>query len=128
MPSHASRELVILMGSLTTCDPGDINKTIATASDMKIRCSVINLSAEVRVYKELATKTGGLHNVVLDDLHLRDLLSHHLDPPASATNSESSLIRMGFPSHAGSDVRDIVFVSMTIYALRKKRDSIKSIT
>ena len=116
------------MGSLTTCDPGDINKTIATASEMKIRCSVINLSAEVRVYKELATKTGGLHNVVLDDLHLRDLLSHHLDPPASATNSESSLIRMGFPSHAGSDVRDIVFVSMTIYALRKKRDSIKSIT
>jgi len=103
MPSHASRELVILMGSLTTCDPGDINKTIQTASDLKIRCSVINLSAEVRVYKELATKTGGLHNVVLDDLHLRDLLSHHLDPPASATNAESSLIRMGFPSHAGRD-------------------------
>ena len=101
MPSHASRELVIIMGSLTTCDPGDINKTISTAADMKVRCSVINLSAEVRVYKELATKTGGLHNVVLDDIHLRDLLTQHLDPPASATNTESSLIRMGFPSHAG---------------------------
>ena len=101
MPSHASREVIFIMGSLTTCDPGDINKTIEAAAELKVRCSVINLAAEVRVYKELASKTGGLHNVVLDDLHLRDLLSQHLDPPASAANSESSLIRMGFPSHAG---------------------------
>ena len=103
MPAHASRELLILMGSLTTCDPGNIDNCIQTAADIKIRCSVINLAAEVRVYKELASRTGGLHNVVLDDLHLRDLLSQHLDPPASATNAESSLIRMGFPSHAGRD-------------------------
>ena len=102
-PAHSSRELLVIMGSLTTCDPGDINRTIQAAVDAKIRCSVINLSAEVRVYKELAAKTGGIHNVVLDDLHLRDLLTQHLDPPASATNAESSLIRMGFPSHAGRE-------------------------
>ena len=101
MPSHASRELVILMGSLTTCDPGDINKTIEEAAAMKVRCSVINLSAEVRVYKELASRTGGLHTVVLDDLHLRDMLSQHLDPPAYATDLAANLVKMGFPSHAG---------------------------
>lgn len=28
LPSHASREILILMGSLTTCDPGDISVTI----------------------------------------------------------------------------------------------------
>ncbi|PSN43765.1 hypothetical protein C0J52_06399 [Blattella germanica] len=28
LPSHASREILILMGSLTTCDPGDITVTI----------------------------------------------------------------------------------------------------
>lgn len=28
LPSHASREILIIMGSLTTCDPGDINTTI----------------------------------------------------------------------------------------------------
>ena len=101
MPSHASREVIFIMGSLTTCDPGDINKSISAAAELKVRCSVINLSAEVRVYRELSSKTGGLHNVVLDDLHLRDCLSHHLDPPPSALSSESSLIKMGFPSHAG---------------------------
>lgn len=28
LPSHASREILVIMGSLTTCDPGDINTTI----------------------------------------------------------------------------------------------------
>lgn len=28
MPSHASREVLALFGSLTTCDPGDILQTI----------------------------------------------------------------------------------------------------
>lgn len=28
LPSHASREILILMGSLTTCDPGDISVTV----------------------------------------------------------------------------------------------------
>lgn len=28
LPSHASREVLVIMGSLTTCDPGDINETI----------------------------------------------------------------------------------------------------
>lgn len=44
------------MGSLTTCDPGDINKTIQEARDLKIKCSVINLAAEVRIYRELVTR------------------------------------------------------------------------
>jgi transcription initiation factor TFIIH subunit 2 len=103
MPPHASREVIVVMGSLTTCDPGDINKTIEAAKQCKVRCSVINLSAEVRIYRELARETGGLHNVILDDLHFKDLLAAHLDPPASAAAAESSLIRMGFPSHAGRE-------------------------
>lgn len=28
LPTHASREILIIMGSLTTCDPNDISKTI----------------------------------------------------------------------------------------------------
>jgi len=103
MPPHASREVIVIMGSLTTCDPTDINKTISTAKQCKIRCSVINLSAEVRIYHELARETGGVHAVILDDLHFKDLLVAHLDPPQSAATTESSLIRMGFPSHAGRE-------------------------
>ena len=103
LPNHASREAILLVGSLTTCDPADIDTTIRTARDNRVRCSVINLAAEVRIYRELAQQTGGLHSVALDDLHARDLLAQHLDPPAAAAAAESgaSLIRMGFPSHAG---------------------------
>lgn len=103
MPPHASKEVVVVMGSLTTCDPTDINKTIEAMAANKVRCSVINLSAEVRVYRELARATGGLHHVILDDVHFKDLLAAHLDPPPSAALAESSLIRMGFPSHAGRE-------------------------
>lgn len=28
LPSHASKEILIIIGALTTCDPGDINETI----------------------------------------------------------------------------------------------------
>jgi len=28
MPGHASREVLIVLGSLSTCDPGDIVETI----------------------------------------------------------------------------------------------------
>jgi transcription initiation factor TFIIH subunit 2 len=28
LPTHASREILVILGSLTTCDPGDINVTI----------------------------------------------------------------------------------------------------
>lgn len=28
LPSHASKEIIIIIGSLTTCDPGDITETI----------------------------------------------------------------------------------------------------
>ena len=52
MPGHASRELLVLVGSLTTCDPGDITATIATCKALHIRCSVISLAAEVRIYRQ----------------------------------------------------------------------------
>lgn len=106
MPGHASRELLFLVGSLTTCDPGDITTTIATCKALHIRCSVISLAAEVRIYRELANATGGTFNVILDDVHLRDLLSSQLEPPPSALGAEPTLIKMGFPCGGGGGGAD----------------------
>lgn len=36
LPSHASREILIVMGSLTTCDPTDIYVTIEVSFTVKI--------------------------------------------------------------------------------------------
>ena len=67
-------QVVALMGSLTTCDPGDIHTTIQACKTANVRCSVISLAAEVHVYKKLAKDTDGVFSVILDDVHLRDLL------------------------------------------------------
>lgn len=97
MPSHTSKEVLIIFGSLTTCDPGDINQTINLASDNNIRCSVIGLSAEIRICRKLAKQTKGIYDVILDDAHFKEVLYQHLIPPSATSNTESSLIRMGFP-------------------------------
>lgn len=106
MPGHASREVLIITGSLTTCDPGDISTTISTCKSLNIRCSVIALCAEVRIYRELSRQTGGTYNVILDDVHLKDLLHAQLEPPPSTLGTEPTLIKMGFPCHTGDDSGD----------------------
>ncbi|KAK6174856.1 hypothetical protein SNE40_013424 [Patella caerulea] len=99
MPSHASREVLIIFGSLTTCDPGDIDSIIQTLSENNIRCSIIGLAAEVCVCKKICKQTQGKYNVILDESHYKDLLYQHLSPPPATSNTSSSLIRMGFPHH-----------------------------
>lgn len=97
IPSHASREIVIIMSSLTTCDPTDITETIDKLKKEGVRCSVVSLSAEIRVYRYLTEQTGGIYGAVLDDAHFRDQLLQHVDPPPAAQSQDNSLIKMGFP-------------------------------
>ncbi|XP_022229700.1 general transcription factor IIH subunit 2 [Drosophila obscura] len=103
VPSHASREIVIVMGSLTTCDPVDINLTIDELKKEGIRCSVISLSAEIHIARYLTQQTRGTFGAVLDDAHFRDQLMSQVDPPPAAKTQHNSLIRMGFP-HSKNEV------------------------
>ncbi|GBP01995.1 General transcription factor IIH subunit 2 [Eumeta japonica] len=96
VPSHASREILVIMGSLTTCDPIDITQTIETLKQEGIRCSVISLSAEIHVCRFLTTQTNGTYGAVLDDSHYRDQLLSHVDPPPAAQVQENSLIKWDF--------------------------------
>nr|XP_013797060.1 PREDICTED: general transcription factor IIH subunit 2-like [Apteryx mantelli mantelli]XP_013815768.1 PREDICTED: general transcription factor IIH subunit 2-like [Apteryx mantelli mantelli] len=61
MPGHTSREVLIVFSSLTTCDPANIYDLIKCLKAVKIRVSVIGLSAEVRVCTVLARETGGMY-------------------------------------------------------------------
>ncbi|XP_046837274.1 general transcription factor IIH subunit 2 isoform X1 [Vespa velutina] len=100
LPSHASKEIIIITGSLTTCDPGDITETIQAMKSDGIRCSVIGLAAELYICKKVATITGGEHGVALDDKHFKEQLNAHIDPPPAATRLDAALVKMGFPHHA----------------------------
>ena len=39
--------------------------------------------------------------MILDDVHLKDLLHAQLEPPPSTLGAEPTLIKMGFPCHTG---------------------------
>lgn len=62
------------MGSLTSCDPGDIFETINECKKLKLRTSIIGLAAEVYICRTICQETEGFYAVILDELHLHDLL------------------------------------------------------
>ena len=70
-----------------------------------VRVWVIGVGAEVHVCKELAKESGGEYHVLLDDLHLKHLLSLQLPPPPHTPLSTTALVKMGFPHHAPSDTK-----------------------
>jgi transcription initiation factor TFIIH subunit 2 len=99
-PMHVSKEILVILGSITTCDPGDIHDTIKKLQEGMVRCSVIGLAAEVRICKVLAQKTEGKYDVIMNEAHFKEVFAEHVRPPVAKTSTESSLIRMGFPVHS----------------------------
>lgn len=59
LPTQASREILIMFGSLTTCDPSNIHETMEVCVKNRIRISIVALAAEMKICKELCEKTGG---------------------------------------------------------------------
>ncbi|CAE6517777.1 unnamed protein product [Rhizoctonia solani] len=113
LPTHSSREIVIIFGSLTTCDPGDIYETLDSCVKDKIRISLVALAAEMKICRELCQKTEGTFGVALNEGHFKDLLFEHIPPPAhraarggneslpaksTSLNPNADLMLMGFPT------------------------------
>ena len=61
LPTSSSREIVILFGSLTTVDPGNIRDTLDDCVKEKVAVSFIALAAEMKICRDFAEKTGGKH-------------------------------------------------------------------
>jgi transcription initiation factor TFIIH subunit 2 len=59
LPTHSSREILIISGSLTTVDPGNIYETLSSCVKDRIRISLVALAAEMKICRELCEKTGG---------------------------------------------------------------------
>ncbi|KAF5317230.1 hypothetical protein D9611_003844 [Ephemerocybe angulata] len=112
LPTHSSREMVIIFGSLTTCDPGNIHETLDECVKSKIRISVVALAAEMKICRELCDKTGGQFGVAMNEGHYKDLLFELIPPPAqkalaavagatgatTSANPAADLMMMGFPT------------------------------
>lgn len=129
-PRYGSREIIVMMSALATCDPGDIlGETLPRLLHAGIRMSAVSLQSEVHICKRLADATGGLAGVCLNTVHLRDLvMAHAIPPPVNASehdddgddegsshdntlNVTCEFVEMGFPSREGGDVPTLVHSS-----------------
>ncbi|KAI8145246.1 Ssl1-like-domain-containing protein [Fennellomyces sp. T-0311] len=98
VPSHGSKEILLVFGALTTCDPTDIHDTVNLLQRENVRVNIVGLAAEVQICRELCTKTKGTYGVVLNEAHYKDLMFDAIPPPAIApTKNASNLVMMGFP-------------------------------
>ncbi|KAF5322276.1 hypothetical protein D9619_001869 [Psilocybe cf. subviscida] len=112
LPTHSSREILIIFGSLTTCDPGNIHDTLDSCIKTRIRISVVAIAAEMKICRDMCDKTGGQFGVAMNEGHFKDLLFELVPPPAqralsrvagagaaaAATNPAADLMMMGFPT------------------------------
>ena len=64
--------------------------------------------------------------MILDDVHLRDLLSSQLEPPPSALGAEPTLIKMGFPCGGGADTRYARYTSEPFFIVKKTASDLLS--
>ncbi|RCI06506.1 hypothetical protein CU098_007166 [Rhizopus stolonifer] len=104
VPSHGSKEVMLIFGSLTTCDPMDIHETIDLLKKDMVRVNVVGLAAEIQICRSLSEKTKGTYGVVLNEAHYKDLLFEVVPPPAVMQNKNTSnLIKMGFPKRLAED-------------------------
>jgi transcription initiation factor TFIIH subunit 2 len=111
IPPFGSREVLVLLSSLTTCDPGSIADSMKAAKEAKLRVSIIGLSAEMYVSRKLATETGGTYHVAMSQDHLSELLTQACSPPPlPAAQLQPSLVKMAFPSKDADTLRSFAFV------------------
>ncbi|KAJ2670883.1 hypothetical protein IWW42_003752 [Coemansia sp. RSA 1085] len=102
-PSHGLREIICVFGSLTTCDPGDIEQTLQALKQGEVRVSMVHLAAEVFAFKRICKETGGVFAVAIDEDNMKDVLFECVPPPSMASSrATADMVRMGFPIKASS--------------------------
>jgi transcription initiation factor TFIIH subunit 2 len=116
-PSHGTREVIVVFGSLLSLDPGDIHQTIKACVRDRIRVSVIGMSARLKICTEIVTRTNagdeGEYTIATDQEMLKELLIATTTPPvirqpiaaanAPPPESAAALMMMGFPSRVVED-------------------------
>lgn len=116
-PSHGTREVIIVFGSLISLDPGDVHQTIRACVRDRIRVSIIGMGARLKICQEIVSRTNAgdesEYVIATDQELLRELLLATTTPPVVRTSrnanvnappeSAAALMMMGFPSRVVED-------------------------
>jgi len=138
-PRHGSREILIICGALSTCDPGHIlTETLPRLMAANIRVSTFALAAELHICRKISEVTGGAMGVCLDKGHMRDwLLEQCVPPPAIRKELHDfgcEMVQMGFPTRTKSEIptlvhatRDTKLLARTAYTCPQCRAKIQEL-
>merc|ERR1712079_438248 len=92
--------VLMLFASLSTFDaPGTPLESIAgPLRQHRVRVSVVSMSPELYILRQICKDTSGEYAVALDRGHFKELLEGHLAAPVcTAFTAVPKLVRMGFP-------------------------------
>ncbi|XP_063901057.1 general transcription factor IIH subunit 2-like protein [Zophobas morio] len=103
VPSHTSREVLMIIGSLTSCDPSNIFSTIKEVKEAEITCSVVGLGAHMKICQTIADATHGRYDVILHEHHFKEVLQFYLSPPCISSKATPALLALGFPRRISSE-------------------------
>lgn len=111
IPPYGNREVVVLLSSLTTCDPGVIGHAIKAAQASNLRVNIVGLSAEMYISQKIATDTEGTYRVAISEDHLEELVMQMcLPPPVQLAHTLPNLVRMAFPDKDADSITKASFV------------------
>ncbi|CAK9002831.1 unnamed protein product [Durusdinium trenchii] len=108
VPSYGVREVLILLASVATCNLQELamEDLLPTLRLKNIRVSVVSLSPEIFVLKNLCVETGGRFDVALNKAHFEELLLRHLvAPKIDGKDVAPQMVRMGFPRQLEAEAR-----------------------
>lgn len=115
MPRHGSREVLVIVGALSTCDPGDVLvQTLPRLLGTNIRVNCLAMCAEMHVCRKISETSGGVMGVALDGRHMKDLLLNFIAPPPALLTEHNEqqitcvFMPMGFPTRKTEDVPTLV--------------------
>ena len=119
IPSHLSKEIVVLFASTSTDDEGvvsgqsggliDGNSTVSRLRESSVRVSVVCLEAEVYVCRKVSNLCHGSFSVPLSRRHLQSILSSFTQPPPTMSKRKTAtLVEYGFPILFNNDVPTLV--------------------
>ena len=93
LDEYFSKEIVVIMNSLTTCDSGDLRETLDYMGENGVKINVIHLGAQVEICKTVAKTTGGRLVVPNNELEFEEALIKMSKPPPKIDN-KSKMMKM----------------------------------
>lgn len=92
LPSTSSLEALVVFSSISTSDPDgpiSIHQTMLDLVQTRIRTTIISLSGEIKICRQICERTGGRFGVAMDEDHYRELLWETIPPPAQTMSTYS---------------------------------------